>query len=220
VPDDAANEVNDEELARRARAGSKECFSELVRRFDATIYSFLWVRTGCPQDARELAQETFLRAWRKLGHYDPSRRFSTWLFTLARHAAVGHLRRAPRPVAAEHAPEMQGTREASPEHEASRREELGRLWSLAARVLKDEQRSALWLRYGEDLPIPEIARVLGRRESTVRVQLFRARERLALELAAQARPVSPGRERPARGRMESLAPSKVLGGAGGLGGDA
>jgi RNA polymerase sigma-70 factor (ECF subfamily) len=214
--------VSDEELARRARAGSSECFSELVRRFDAKIYTFLWVRTRCAHDARELAQETFLRAWRKLGHYDPSRRFSTWLFTLARHAAAGHLRRTPRPlVAQEHAERTPSARETGPEHEASRREERGRLWSLAARVLTEEQHTALWLRYAEDLPIPEVARVLGKRENTVRVQLFRARERLGLELAARARTDVPGREpRAARERSEAQTPKTVLGAAARLRGDA
>ena len=72
------------------------------------------------------------------------------------------------------------------------RTELRRgLWDLAARVLSEEQRDALWLRYAEDLPPLEIARVLDRRPSTVRVLLFRARARLAEHLPAPDAATTP-----------------------------
>ena len=65
----------------------------------------------------------------------------------------------------------------------SRREETSRVWRLAADILTRDQRSALWLRYAEDLTPKEIGRILGRHPGTVRVLLFRARERLTARLA-------------------------------------
>ena len=61
-------------------------------------------------------------------------------------------------------------------------EERSRVWELAERVLTEDQRSALWLRYAEDLSVQEIAEVLGRRATTVRVLMFRARQKLAEHL--------------------------------------
>ena len=69
--------------------------------------------------------------------------------------------------------------ESDPGAAAVAAEERDNLWSLAAEVLSSDQRSALWLRYGEGLEPAEIARILAKRPSTVRVLLFRARERLA-----------------------------------------
>ena len=65
------------------------------------------------------------------------------------------------------------------------REESDNVWLLAGRVLSVEQRSALWLRYAEDLSIEEVARILDKRRVTVRVLLFRAREALAGHLNAR-----------------------------------
>ena len=181
----APDSTTNEELAGRAQAGSKECFGELVRRMDGSLYNFLLMRTSNPQDAAELCQETFLRAWQKLARYSPDWKFSTWLFTIARRMAISHFRSTRPRMDGEAVLEGIG-QELDPARAVSAREETSRIWSLAARVLNPDQRSALWLRYGEDLSIEEVARVLGRGTSTVRVQLFRARERLVRHLPAAA----------------------------------
>ena len=174
-----------EELALAARSGERGAFEALVERFEAPLFRFLLVRTGRAADAEDLTQEAFLRAWQKIESYDPRWRFSTWLFTLAKRMAVSRAR-ARRPEA----PEATGTdvlAHAAVDHDpavhAADAEERENLWALAERVLGVEQRSALWLRYVEELPMDEIARVLGRPRVSVRVLLFRARSRLARHLA-------------------------------------
>ena len=82
-------------VIERIRAGERSAFAELLHRFQRPLFGFLG-RMGLAQGpAEEVAQETFLRAWRSLGDYDPQRgEFSTWLFTLARNLAINELTRA------------------------------------------------------------------------------------------------------------------------------
>lgn len=173
--------VSPEELARDAAGGDAAAFEELVRRFEGPLYRFLFLRVGHPQEAEELAQEAFLRAWRNLHRYDSRWRFSTWLYTLAKRLAISRQRKS-RP-GREGAETLETLAfDEDPSRIVGGREAVANLWDLAARLLTDEQRSALWLRYVEEMGIDEIARVLGRRRVTVRVILFRAREKLGRHL--------------------------------------
>ena len=150
----------------------------LVERFERSLFNFLNMRVGNPDDAEELTQETFLRAWQQIARYDSRWMFSTWLFTLGKRLAASRYRKLTlRASADEGLPDLSGGED--PHSAASRSEESSNLWAIASRVLSPDQRSALWLRYAEELSIKQIARVLGKRETTVRVVLFRARERLA-----------------------------------------
>jgi RNA polymerase sigma-70 factor (ECF subfamily) len=119
-----------------------------------------------------------------LSLYDPTRRFSTWLFTLAKHLAVSHARKRSSSEETQ-APVAWDSSDATndPAIAAEQREEGIQLWRLASQVLKVEQRSALWLRYAEDLSIDEIAHILDKRSVSVRVLLHRAREALAQHLS-------------------------------------
>jgi len=165
-------------LVDRARAGSLDAFSELVRLHQGRLFNFLRQRTGSDHDADDLAQEAFLRAWQYLDRYDPAWRFSTWLFTIAARLAVSHqrsmARRREMPLAI--APDRSG---ADPAESRTARIRSGNIWALAASQLGDIERAALWLRYAENMPAPEIARVMGRTTVNVRVILHRARRRLA-----------------------------------------
>ncbi|MDY7108169.1 MAG: sigma-70 family RNA polymerase sigma factor [Planctomycetota bacterium] len=165
-------------LVDRARTGSLEAFSELVRLYQGRLFNFLRQRTGCASDADDLAQEAFLRAWRSLDRYDPAWRFSTWLFTIASRLAVSHQRAMARrrelPLTGE--PERSA---ADPAELRRVRLRNGNIWALAASNLGDVERAALWLRYAENMPAPEIARIMNRTTVNIRVILHRARQRLA-----------------------------------------
>jgi RNA polymerase sigma-70 factor (ECF subfamily) len=182
-------------LALQAQAGSVGAFEALVARFESPLFHFLTMRTSDAAEAEEVCQDAFLRAWQQLGRYDPRWRFSTWLFTLARNLSVSRARTRSRERAHAHEPDTAAVparaAEADPALLAETRDEGESLWGLAERVLKNEERSALWLRYGEEWSVEEIARVLGRPRVSVRVLLFRARERLARHLER------PGPERDA-----------------------
>jgi RNA polymerase sigma-70 factor (ECF subfamily) len=179
---DLSQGSNVEDLVRRAQTGSSAAFGELVARFESSLFNFLLRRTASAEDAEEIAQDAFVRAWQRIDAYDARWSFATWLFTLARRLAATR-RRSTRPAAKGHEALDEVPVHADPGHDLTRTEERESLWSLADRVLDGDQRSALWLRYAEDLSVAEIAEVLGRSSVSVRVLLFRARERLASRLA-------------------------------------
>lgn len=170
-----------EELARRVQEGSSACFVELLSRYEGRVFNFLLRRVPTAADAEDLTQEAFVRAWQRIETYDPTRRFSTWLFTIAARLASSHRRAAARDLnrARQSAREPRAN---DPGVHAAAREGAGRVWALADEILNDDQRSAVWLRYVEDMAIHDIARVLGKSNVAVRVALFRARRALAARL--------------------------------------
>ncbi|HLP84668.1 MAG TPA: sigma-70 family RNA polymerase sigma factor [Phycisphaerales bacterium] len=176
-----------EELAVRAQCGggpAMSCFGELVTRFEVRLFNFLLRRTRSRSDAEELTQEAFARAWERIASYDPSWKFSTWLYTIASRLAVSKHRKLSREQVWESfdRPAAQGVDGL----EAADDRRLGRkLWSLAERTLSPDQQTALWLRYAEDMSIGEIAKVMGKSQVGVRVSLFRARQTLAKGASAE-----------------------------------
>lgn len=181
-----------EALALEAQGGSVQAFEALVARFEAPLFRFLWLRTRDTAAAEDLTQDAFLRAWQNLARYDSRWHFSTWLYTLATRLCVSARRSRGKEPALTGGEFELGVVPAGldPSHAAVEREEGRALWDTATRILRPEERSALWLRYAEDLSMEEIGTVLGRPTVTVRVLLFRARGRLAAALSAQGK--APG----------------------------
>jgi len=177
-PTPAAAELSSqspEDLAIAAQRGSRPAFTELVNRFHGRLFSFLVSRGSPAEDAAELTQDAFLRAWERIESYDPAWRFSTWLFTIGSRMAVSRHRRGKKMLGGDALEDAPGRSSTDTTHEKAAG---ARLWSLAASVLNEEQHRVLWLRYVEDLSMAELARVLGKSEVGSRVSLFRARQAL------------------------------------------
>lgn len=203
--DGAARIPSAEDLALAAQGGSVRAFEDLVGRFQKPLFHYLRVRTGDAEAAEDLTQEAFLRAWRYLDRYDSRWHFSTWLYTLAQRLAISAHRsrgRDPLPRSTSDAALSDVDAGVDPTAEPTRRDEGRALWDLAARALDEDERSILWLRYAEDLSIEEIAGIVDLKRVTVRVRLFRARERLAKAHAA---------EREAAGRPDQTGPTSIEG---------
>lgn len=174
------SEATSEQLAVRAASGdvmARRCFGELVERYHARLFNFLLRRVRSRHDAEDLTQETFVRAWNRIRSYNPTWRFSTWLFTIGSRLAITHHRRSRDPVGGN---VVEGLSERAPLERRSR----GGIWALAAACLTPEQHEAIWLRYVEELAIAEIAMVMNKSQVAVRVCLFRARQALAERLPA------------------------------------
>ncbi|RYD30427.1 MAG: RNA polymerase sigma factor [Verrucomicrobiaceae bacterium] len=165
---DLSSDSDDTLLVNQARQGCAAAFGKLVHRHHARVFGFLLTLTRHRQDAEDLTQETFLRAWKKFHRYDPTLSLLPWLFTLARRQSIAALRRA-RPLP----PDLPFPTE--PESVPS----VVWIWDSARKELSAEAYSAVWLHYAEDLSIRQIAGVLGKREGTVKVILHRARKTLA-----------------------------------------
>jgi len=168
----AHSSKSDEELASFARSGQIQAFDELVRRHWAGIRRFLlgYLPHGSSDD---IAQETFLRAYRKIEQYDGNRPFLPWLFTIARRLALNEIRRKNRKAEVslpDHSPEE------APEPEPA---SFGPLWQLAKDRLSADPYAVLRLHYAEDLSIEEVAKVLGKGKIATKVMLHRARKKLS-----------------------------------------
>ena len=176
--DSAPASPSDEELACRARQGCAESFEQLLRRFQTPVVRFLR-RQGAAEDAEDLAQETFLRAFENLHRYNRRWSFSAWLFTIARRLGINQHRRV-RPIADGAAVQLACAADAEPWQAIAAEEGRRRLWDVAAAVLSRDELTALWLHYVEEMPIAEIALVLGRSRAATKVMMFRAEKRCCL----------------------------------------
>jgi len=195
-------ERSDEELARRARAGSLSAYGELVKRFETRVFTLHRRRGWSASDAEDLTQEAFVRTWQSLDRWRPTERFSPWLFTIALRTGMKEARSRARRAARERiAAETRTRRDADRPGPIDRvGDPDGRdLWALADEVLSEAARTALWLVYAEDLSPAEAARVLGKSAVSVRVMLHRARKTLANRLTAE------GLDDGQAGRNDSLA---------------
>lgn len=175
---------SDEKLARQSQDGSLTAFEELVYRYEDRIYGFVANMCGNTADAREVTQDTFVRAFQAIGQYDCRRGFRPWLFTIARRKCIDRYRAA-RPGPQEPLPELADDND--PAELLVRQEERENLWGLARRRLPGPQFEALWLRYAEGMSVAVIAQVLSKTQTHVKVLLFRARRVLAGALKAGRR---------------------------------
>jgi RNA polymerase sigma-70 factor (ECF subfamily) len=211
---DRLQDAADEELARQARAGSLESFERLVERYEDLLLRFLLQRTGNRHDAEDLTQAAFVAAWKGLPRYDDERPFRPWLYTIAARQAISHARarRQFEPLtedalaqsASGNSPLGEALRASpsEPSHRVLRATPLGEalraspsatdvdpdLWRLARERLPEAQSTALWLMYGEEMSVKEIARITGRTQVHVKVLLHRGRKALAAALGKETTP--------------------------------
>ena len=171
TPSDA---VSAEELAVRARDGSRVSFDELVVRYRPRLVAFLAHRLADAADAEDVAQETFLRAYDQLASYDPGRPFATWLFAIGKNVAANHAIARNRREARDARPATAAAVDAAGT--------ASDVWQRAAAVLRPDAYRALWLRYAQGASVREIATALGRSSVAIKVMLFRARRRMLQEV--------------------------------------
>ncbi|HNV70728.1 MAG TPA: sigma-70 family RNA polymerase sigma factor [Candidatus Ozemobacteraceae bacterium] len=175
--------ISDAECVAASRRGDQKAFGQLIQRYQALVYRFLFHFTGNASDAEDLTQETFLNLYRKLDLHDPKRKFSAWLLTMARNLAVSqHRRRTPTPLAPEIVAEAIRDVLPSPESSAVWNETANEL-HLTIQKLPDDLREAVIFRYLLDLQINEIAVLLELPEGTVKSRVFKARQELRDALA-------------------------------------
>ncbi len=184
-------------LVSRAREGDDAALSELIQRRTPGVLAFLRRMLGDAEDARDVAQLTFLRAWENLHRYDPSWAFSTWLFRIAGNLAIDALRSRGSRTRTEQESfrVIPGGRAAVVEPEVVaglERDEVRRVFEACSTVLSEKQRLVFVLREFEERDNDEIARILDCRESTVRNHLFQARRLLRDEILRRFPEMAPG----------------------------
>jgi len=175
-------------LIERSREGDQDAFRQLVERYQVAVHNLAYRMLGDPNDAEDAAQEIFMRIYRQLGRYDPSRKFSTWTLAIATNYCIDQLRRRRMQlVPLENIIPWARSREVGPEGEAITQEARDDVQRLIMR-LPEKYRAPLVLRYFEELSCAEIAEVLGMPEGTVKTQIHRARKSLEKLLAEGEEP--------------------------------
>lgn len=176
--DRAMQLTSDEQLMAMSVQGSPDDFDEIVRRYAPHLLRFIRAGVANLQDAEDIVQETFLRAYKKRAQFDTQRSLKCWLFTIAHRCRISFLRRQRTPDA-----ETCSVADAAPSPLAGliQQQEMSRLWLKAASLPKN-QFTALWLRYQEEMDVPQVARVMGKSRVHIRVLLHRARQSLASAL--------------------------------------
>lgn len=171
-------------LLQRIARGDLRAFAELVDRYQRPLFAFLGRMGLEAARAEEVAQETFLRAWRSLPRYRTEQaQFSTWLFTIARRLALNELVRSRNryEVAADDDAPEPACAAARPEQALDQRRLQARI-DAAFRSLGTDDRSVLALAYSHDLGMAEIAVIEGCSVDAVKTRLHRARQRLRIAL--------------------------------------
>ncbi len=174
------------ELVRLAANGDAQAFETLVGIYQQKVFQLCYRMCRDTEDAADLTQEAFLKAWRGLSQYQFEAEFSTWLFRLTKNVCLDFLRRKNRSSAvpqqlifAQDSPESQALADPKllPEEQVLR-EEFLRSLEQAFAELSEEFQEILNLRVMDDLSYEEIAELLGIRLGTVKSRLARARLRL------------------------------------------
>ncbi len=168
----------DGELICATQTGSLEAFEELVLRYEQRIFRFLAMTSWCEADARELTQDTFVRAYQAIHQCQPRLSFSSWLFAIARRRQIDWFRLARRRPRTEIEPWDLTTGE-NPADTLADREAGERVWLLAKARLSPAQFEVLWLKYVEEMSVAQIAAAVRKSSSHVKILLFRARRELA-----------------------------------------
>ncbi len=179
----------DEELVARSISGDNESFNELILRWERPIYALAYRTIGREEDARDVCQETFLRAFRALPRFRGQAKFSSWLYRIALNLCRDWARRERRTPVVQ-APDDLDLMELAAAAEPSEsienlvaRKDVARAVERAMALLPEEQRTAIVLKEYHGLTFQEIADLVGCPLSTVKTRLYQGLTVLRRELA-------------------------------------
>jgi RNA polymerase sigma-70 factor (ECF subfamily) len=187
--------LSDSDVVARAREGRESAFRELIGRYQRPVFSLIVRLVRDREQAEDLAQDTFIKVLNALDRYDPSYKFSSWIFKIAHNTALDHLRKKqPELLSLDGSPHAATEAEAeassftavsateTPEEFTASRE-MGEVIERAIGRLRPDYRTAILLWHVEGRPYEEIAQVMELPLGTVKTFIHRARNELRQELA-------------------------------------
>ncbi|EST10301.1 RNA polymerase sigma factor SigW [Sporolactobacillus laevolacticus] len=179
-------------LIKKVKKGDQQAFAELVDRYKNSVFAICFRMVGNTQEAEDLSQEAFIRAYNHIDQYDHERKFSTWLFRIATNLSIDFLRRRKTSVSLDAV--VPGTEGLSlntilpdngelPDEQMVRRENEEMVQS-EIKKLPEKYRSAVVLKYIEDLSLKEISDIMDIPVGTVKTRIHRGREMLRKNMTA------------------------------------
>ncbi len=168
------------EIINQVHQGNQEAFTQLVETYQRPVYNLCYRMLGDPSEAEDAAQDTFLRVYKNIKHYDATRPFSTWLLSIAAHLCIDQLRKRRMVVISMDTTPYLDPPDGSPGPEGAYylKEDQARVQVLL-KTLNPHDRAAIVMYYWYDFSYDEIARSLSLTPSAVKSRLHRARLTMA-----------------------------------------
>ena len=177
------DQKNEAEIVARVLKGDRQAYALLVEEYKSPIYNLAYRMTGNSEDADDLTQETFIRAYQYLWRYDTSKKFFTWLYTLALNLIRNHFKKNKYNKSSEElSANLLADKNPSPETELIETQEI----SVYLLRLEDESRALLIMKFHQGLTFEEIAQITGKSISAVKMRIYRGLEKLK-ELLKESR---------------------------------
>jgi len=181
-------ELVDNELVRIVREADPQRYSEIIDRYQGKLFAYLYRLIGDREEAEDLLQDVFIKAYRNLFSYDTDRKFSSWIYRIAHNEAVNHIKRKSlkRFISLENVTSTKDKLDASSSEEDAQtswiRKEIGKEVDTAINRLPFKYKQVLVLRYYSDKSYEEISEILGKPINTVGTLIKRAKNKLSDEL--------------------------------------
>lgn len=184
-------ETDERALVLRAQHGDRGAFDALVRRYDREVLRLTMKVTRSADEAADLYQEAFLKAYRSLGHFRLESSFYTWIYRVTTNVCLDHLRRQKRrneiqPLTAPDEPEyfqaVPDDKASNDPERATHSREINRRIHTAMESLSPRERIVFELRHYDGLKLRKIGKMVGTTEETAKNCLFRATQKLRLAL--------------------------------------
>lgn len=174
-------ELTDQEIIVRVLRGDTQAFSLLVERYQSYVFTLAFRLTQSREDAEEIAQDSFVKAFRSLADFKGGSKFSTWLYTITHNTGITFLRKRKMQVQSvdeeRHAQQLDNQVSDLRADTIETRSRI-QMVNQAIRMLSAEDAQIITLFYQGDQRLQDIGQVMGMDPNTVKVRLFRARQRL------------------------------------------
>ena len=182
--------LDDAAAVALAAGGDEDAFRVLVERHSRSVFRLAFRMTGSAQDAEDVVQETFVRAYQRLARFESRSHFATWLYRIGFNCSIDHLRSRPKLEAAQ-APEV--LNDLAPKTVGPTSEDLVYAGQIGARVqqalnsLSEQERAAFLMRHFQGCSIDEICAALGLKTNAAKHSIFRAVKKMRAQLQPLAR---------------------------------
>ncbi|MGD9332892.1 MAG: sigma-70 family RNA polymerase sigma factor [Desulfobacterales bacterium] len=172
--------AEDDRVIEAVRRGHTEAFGDIVRKYQKTVFNIMYRSTGSQDEAADLTQDAFLRAFDRLHTYRSGKNFYSWLYALAMNVARDHLRKRQRQPAMEHRDVDNTVRFVAPDEAETathRSIDIQSLWAVL-RTLSLNDREAVLLRFRDGMKMKEIAECLNLSVSGAKMRVHRGLKKL------------------------------------------
>lgn len=178
-------ELTDTEIIKKVLNGEQASFAQLVQRYQQYVFTLVLRFTDNREDAEEISQDIFVKAYRSLADFRGQSKFSTWLFTIVRTSCITFLRKKKldtTPIDNERTRTILENRESSFSANLVEQKSRHAMVNTAIRLLSPDDSQLITLFYKAEQSLEEIGRIMGYDPNTIKVKLHRARNRLKEKL--------------------------------------